>query len=143
MKDIDFALVEAKRPPMYTAMKYWGKKPHNIWGAYIENYTSENDVILDPFAGIGTTALSAMDLDRRFLMVECNKDYMDAMKKDINKKANNLFSNISYQYIDYSNEKEDNCKKINLNKDIRNLKKNGITEEEIHKVLIELKKSDN
>ena len=23
MKDIDFALVEAKRPPMYTAMKYW------------------------------------------------------------------------------------------------------------------------
>ena len=39
MKDIDFALVEAKRPPMYTAMKYWGKKPHNIWGAYIENYT--------------------------------------------------------------------------------------------------------
>ena len=76
-------------------------------------------------------------------MIECNKDYMDAMKKDINKKANNLFSNISYQYIDYSNEKEDNCKKINLNKDIRNLKKNGITEEEIHKVLIELKKSDN
>jgi hypothetical protein len=25
MKDIDFALVEAKRPPMYTAMKYWAK----------------------------------------------------------------------------------------------------------------------
>lgn len=117
--------------------------PTELAKKVIKYYSFKNDVILDPFAGIGTTALSAIDLDRRFLMVECNKDYMDAMKKDINKKANNLFSNISYQYIDYSNEKEDNCKKINLNKDIINLKKNGITEEEIHKVLIELKKSDN
>lgn len=24
MKNIDYALVEEKRPPMYTAMKYWG-----------------------------------------------------------------------------------------------------------------------
>lgn len=45
MKDIDFALVEEKRPAMYTAMKYWGKKPHNIWGTYIENYTPQNGVV--------------------------------------------------------------------------------------------------
>jgi 16S rRNA G966 N2-methylase RsmD len=65
MKDIDFALVEAKRPPMYTAMKYWGKKPHNIWGAYIENYTSENDVILDPFSGSAIAAFEAVKCGRK------------------------------------------------------------------------------
>ena len=25
MKDINYPLVETKRPPIYTAMKYWGK----------------------------------------------------------------------------------------------------------------------
>lgn len=41
-KDIDFALVEKSRPPIYSAMKYWGKKPHNIWAEYIKTYTPEN-----------------------------------------------------------------------------------------------------
>ena len=30
-QDINYALVEEKRPPIYTSLKYWGKKPHNIW----------------------------------------------------------------------------------------------------------------
>ena len=72
MKDIDFALVEAKRPPMYTAMKYWGKKPHNIWGAYIENYTSENDVILDPFSGSAIAAFEAVKCGRKAIAFDIN-----------------------------------------------------------------------
>ncbi len=72
MKDIDFALVEDKRPPMYTAMKYWGKKPHNIWGAYIENYTSENDVILDPFSGSAVAAFEAVKCGRKAIAFDIN-----------------------------------------------------------------------
>lgn len=72
MKDIDFALVETKRPPMYTAMKYWGKKPHNIWGAYIENYTSENDVILDPFSGSAIAAFEAVKCGRKAIAFDIN-----------------------------------------------------------------------
>lgn len=72
MKDIDFALVEAKRPPMYTAMKYWGKKPHNIWGAYIENYTSENDIILDPFSGSAIAAFEAVKCGRKAIAFDIN-----------------------------------------------------------------------
>lgn len=72
MKDIDFALVEAKRPPMYTAMKYWGKKPHNIWGTYIENYTSENDVILDPFSGSAVAAFEAVKCGRKAIAFDIN-----------------------------------------------------------------------
>ena len=50
IKDINYALVEESRPPIYTAMKYWGKKPHNIWNKYIENYTSKDGFYLDPFS---------------------------------------------------------------------------------------------
>lgn len=28
IKDIDYALVEGTRPEVYSAMKYWGKKPN-------------------------------------------------------------------------------------------------------------------
>ncbi|MCQ2740546.1 MAG: site-specific DNA-methyltransferase, partial [Alphaproteobacteria bacterium] len=72
MKDIDFALVETKRPPMYTAMKYWGKKPHNIWETYIENYTSENDVILDPFSGSAIAAFEAVKCGRKAIAFDIN-----------------------------------------------------------------------
>lgn len=72
MKDIDFALVETKRPPMYTAMKYWGKKPHNIWNTYIENYTSENDVILDPFSGSAIASFEAVKSGRKAIAFDIN-----------------------------------------------------------------------
>lgn len=72
MKDINFALVETKRPPMYTAMKYWGKKPHNIWASYIENYTSKNDVILDPFSGSAIAAFEAVKLGRKAIAFDIN-----------------------------------------------------------------------
>ncbi len=72
MKDIDFALVETKRPPMYTAMKYWGKKPHNIWGAYIAHYTQEGDVILDPFSGSAIAAFEAVRCGRKAIAFDIN-----------------------------------------------------------------------
>lgn len=59
-KDINFALVEETRPPIYTAMKYWGKKPHNIWHDYIKNYTPKNGLYLDPFAGSAISAFEAV-----------------------------------------------------------------------------------
>ena len=30
---------EQTRPAIYRIMKYWGKKPHNIWRKYIEKYS--------------------------------------------------------------------------------------------------------
>lgn len=62
---INYALVEDTRPPMYTAMKYWGKKPHNIWSQFIERYCPPNGVILDPFAGSAIAAFEAVKINRR------------------------------------------------------------------------------
>ncbi len=49
----------------------------------IQYYSFKNDVILDPFAGIGTVGQAAIKLDRRFVLFEINNDYIDEMKKNI------------------------------------------------------------
>lgn len=53
-------------------MKYWGKKPHNIWGAYIENYTSKDDIILDPFSGSAVAAFEAVKCGRKAIAFDIN-----------------------------------------------------------------------
>ena len=72
MQDINNALVELKREPIYTAMKYWGKKPHNIWASYIENYTPKQGVFLDPFCGSAMSALESLRLGRKTLAFDIN-----------------------------------------------------------------------
>lgn len=72
MNDIDYALVEEKRPPMYTSMKYWGKKPHNIWNEYIKTYTKENDIVLDPFSGSAVAAFEAVRCNRKAIAFDIN-----------------------------------------------------------------------
>lgn len=72
MSEINYALVEEKRPPIYTAMKYWGKKPHNIWRKYIENYTPNDGVVLDPFAGSCMSAFEAVKAGKKAIAFDIN-----------------------------------------------------------------------
>jgi 16S rRNA G966 N2-methylase RsmD len=69
---INYALVEDKRPPMYTAMKYWGKKPHNIWSQFIERYCPQNGTVLDPFAGCAMAAFEAVKINRKAIAFDLN-----------------------------------------------------------------------
>ena len=45
--------------------------PHRL----IELYTFKEDIVLDPFAGSGTTCLAARDLGRRYIGYEINPEY--------------------------------------------------------------------
>lgn len=72
IQDIDYALVEETRPPIYTAMKYWGKKPHNIWHEYIHNYAPESGLVMDPFAGSCVGAFEAVKAGRKALAFDLN-----------------------------------------------------------------------
>jgi len=42
---------------------------------FIEKFTKENDIILDPFLGIGTTAISCVKLNRHYIGFEINPTY--------------------------------------------------------------------
>lgn len=72
MDDINYALVEEKRPPLYTAIKYWGKKPHNIWCKYIKTYTPEDGLFLDSFAGSAMSAFEAVKAGRKAIAFDLN-----------------------------------------------------------------------
>lgn len=69
---LNFALVEDTRPPMYTAMKYWGKKPHNIWSQFIERYCPPGGTVLDPFAGSAVAAFEAVKIQRKAIAFDLN-----------------------------------------------------------------------
>lgn len=51
--------------------------PYGLAERVIKYYSFKNDVILDPFAGSGTTAKAAIDLGRRFVMCEISEQYID------------------------------------------------------------------
>jgi SAM-dependent methyltransferase len=70
--EINYALVEDTRPPIYKAMKYWGKKPHNIWSRYIDRYCPPDGIVLDPFLGSGIAAFEAARLQRRCIGFDLN-----------------------------------------------------------------------
>lgn len=72
MREINYALVEEKRPPIYTAMKYWGKKPHNIWSEYIKAYTPRNGIFLDAFCGSGMSAIESLKAERKTIAFDIN-----------------------------------------------------------------------
>lgn len=61
---------------------------------FIEHFSEEGEIILDPFIGVGTTALAAKLLNRRFIGFEINPNYIDI--------ANKILTQTK---IDYFNEK--------------------------------------
>jgi len=60
----------------------------------ISYYSFKNDVVLDPFAGIGTTAIAAIKLKRRFAMIEENPEYIQYMKDDIKESFGKSAKNV-------------------------------------------------
>lgn len=69
---INYALVEDTRPAMYRAMKYWGRKPHNIWNDYIDHYCPQKGVVLDPFMGSGISTFESIKLKRKIISTDLN-----------------------------------------------------------------------
>lgn len=58
----------------------------------IEFYTFQNDIVLDPFMGSGTSALAALELKRNFVGYETNIDYINLSKSRILEQENVLNS---------------------------------------------------
>lgn len=53
--------------------KYW----------FIKNFTSENDIVLDPFMGCGTTAVSCIEQNRHYIGYELCEEYIKVANERI------------------------------------------------------------
>lgn len=60
-------------------------KPMQIIKNLIINSSNENDIVLDCFAGSGTTLVAAKDLGRHYIGFEIDKKWYDIAKNRLNK----------------------------------------------------------
>lgn len=63
------------------AGKHPTQKPEYILERIILSSTKENDYILDPFVGSGTTGVVAKRLGRKFIGIDSEKEYLKIAKK--------------------------------------------------------------
>ena len=59
-------------------------KPLDITEKVIKNSSKENDIILDPFMGSGTTGVACKQLNRNFIGIELLEEYYNIAKERIN-----------------------------------------------------------
>ena len=57
--------------------------PEKLVIDHILSWSNENDVVLDPFVGSGTTAIACIKTNRKYIGIELNKDYVDLSRKRI------------------------------------------------------------
>ena len=57
------------------------QKPVDLIKELLSVHSNENDLVLDCFSGSGTTAIACHRLKRRFICIECDKDYWEASCK--------------------------------------------------------------
>src|SRR5580692_9899632 len=67
----------------YGVHPYFTRRPANVVRTYIERYSEEGDMVLDPFGGTGVTAIEAFLLGR------------SAIQNDLNPFANFIARNIA------------------------------------------------
>ncbi len=63
--------------------KHPAQKPVSILKKMIRIASNKDDIIFDPFMGVGSTGVAALELERRFIGVELDETYFNAAKRRI------------------------------------------------------------
>jgi len=67
------------------------EKPIDLNKTLIEKSSQENDIILDPFLGSGTTAVACKSLGRRYIGIEISPEYCEIARRRVNATPEPLF----------------------------------------------------
>lgn len=70
--------------------KHPTQKPVRVMKKLIEIASNKGDTILDPFSGVGSTGIAALELGRKYVGIENDKTYFDASCKRLNDKYQEL-----------------------------------------------------
>ncbi len=67
-----------------TAKGHGAAFPEDLVNKILENFSNENDLIYDPFAGTGTVAKCCKNLNRKWISSEISDTYCKMLKKRLN-----------------------------------------------------------
>lgn len=71
------------RPERLTNPKHPTQKPVSILKKMIQIASNADDIVFDPFMGVGSTGVAALELNRKFIGVELDESYFNAAKRRI------------------------------------------------------------
>jgi DNA modification methylase len=63
------------------------QKPVQLLRYLVEAYTKEGDIVFDPFAGSGTTAIACQQMKRHFIAIEKNAEYVAIARERLKLRA--------------------------------------------------------
>lgn len=107
--------------------KHPAQKPVSILKKLIKIASNQDDIIFDPFMGVGSIGVAALQMNRKFIGVELDKTYFEASKRRIDKMIdikNNEETVLSEPIIAYSPDTVVDQRKRNKKRSIK--KENGI-----------------
>ena len=67
------------------------QKPLSVMKWILEKYSEDNQTIIDPFMGSGTTGVACKELGRNFIGIEIDKNYFSIAEKRIAQSTQELF----------------------------------------------------
>ena len=94
----DMKGVEQKFTTQPSANNHPTVKPTTLMSYLVTLGSRKGDVVLDPFAGSGTTGISCVFSERNYLLIEREKEYFDILKARI-KKAKNPAGIVQHEWF--------------------------------------------
>lgn len=79
--------------------------PEELPFRLIQLYSFKGDVILDPFMGSGTTAVSAIKSDRKFVGYDISQEYIDLAEKRLKP----FMEQTTIKFVTVDNDEENHC----------------------------------
>lgn len=115
---------------------YLTEKPYKLIERFIKAHTNKNDIILDFFAGSGTTGYVANNLKRQFILVEQLENTQTIIK--------NRFEELNYVYFELKKYNQTFLEKIEEAEDAKQLLSvwEGMKEKSFLNYNIDLKKQE-
>lgn len=69
------------------------QKPVKLFRMIIKDFTNENDLIIDPYCGSGTTAVACKQLNRNFICCDIKEEYVKIANQRLSQESLHLFQN--------------------------------------------------
>lgn len=80
------------RPERLSNPKHPAQKPVSILKKIITIASNTDDIVFDPFMGVGSTGVAALELNRKFIGIEIDPEYFNAAKTRVNTLINTIHS---------------------------------------------------